>query len=605
MDKRWIDPDRSYLNQSYRSSRWQEWEGDPRKAAAVLHHGRKKLTQDSILLRGIIIQASPEVFFPEMQGWTQQQKDDPANYAKRGPLDADKVKAFWEKSIDALKERYGDYLLEAHLHLDESGPHIHAEVIPYNEEKQAISNNSLFPGAKSVSAFHTWLHEKIGKPLGLDRSQAGNKREATKEAYTPPPDLMEQMTDERQAAIVKTMREHPEEHWKMARTIDKAITGEDKAIIAKQKTQLHDYSQEISNLRGIDVREVFERAGYEWRNETGHWRGPEGQKIGIQGGKAGHGQKFIDDRNKEASGGYGAIDAAMYIMHGKITKRSDRQEFIEALDYLRSMFGTEKTAQCWTQHPETQTDAAAQIEAQAKELDSKPPILPNRGDNDRKQTALIEMERRGVKQTFLKCAQRGENTFYIDWRSNILFPCPGGGWLATGTITKPGDHKPKFKQSIGSQKAPYHKKAPRLVAPEAKVNKRIALCEGIQDAFALAAFDPYLTIYIVNGNEYLPLPDGIQPTYICMDADQAGIEHATKMKELYPNATILPPPEPFSDWSDYRMAYVDPKQKTPAISDLATYAQRLAYEKAHPKPEPHPKYQNTPESPYTGPRPGF
>lgn len=76
-----------------------------------------KLRKDATIANDLMLTLSPEFFRP----------DDPE---RAGHYDPRRVKAFEAEAVAWLKETFGEHLVRAELHLDESTPHIHAVMVP-------------------------------------------------------------------------------------------------------------------------------------------------------------------------------------------------------------------------------------------------------------------------------------------------------------------------------------------------------------------------------------------------------------------------------------------------------------------------------------------
>ena len=622
MDGRVIDPARSHLNRHYRSPRWEEWQGDPRKACVVLDakgkselqangkslRGRQPLKEDSVILRGIIIQATPEVFYPEMQLWSDFEKQSVALHGKRGKLDADAVDLFWEKTITALREKYGDYLLEAHLHLDESCPHIHAEIIPYCEKKKAVSNNALFPGKKSVSDFHTWLYEKVGKFLSVERSRKDARRDPLRPNYEAPSELLERQLAEREAAVT-LLEKKVENHAEYLKSLPPELVLP-KPVEPEKPQKPGFFASEEEKHAYETAIELYESKLQEYKKESDpHWRSNEQKKrvVGhlndiltvqnLQVAKIQSLQKELkqikselefakqelrkqevaqlksipineviekmysdilcqDSRDKTiwktSCGRKIGITGQLFIdNHDATFKGKGAIDFVMQLDNCGVKEAIGKLRDFFGSTEVLQHIANSEphrlipvIEAQPSVPEPSAP-LP--------ESSKIPALRKWLTQELaisLKTVdfliQSGQ--IYADNRANCVVPRPHGGCFMRGTVKLKTGEKNTFKRTSGSKRAG----AAVLKGIDATTqSSRAILCEGVTDALALVDLYPDASIYIIGGNLYPDLPSLPGQVLLAFDRDQIGEAHATYYSELYPNAKRLTPPAGAKDWSDW------------------------------------------------------
>lgn len=133
-----------------------------------------KIRKDGVHVVEIVMSASPTYF-----------RDDPKDF---GVYDEQKMQAWKSKTVNFLKEKYGDKLASIDLHLDESTPHVHAMIIPHflkekskRRTKDQIANNEKADtyfakvfDAKSLTSKLDLIdlqseYAEAMKPLGLAR----------------------------------------------------------------------------------------------------------------------------------------------------------------------------------------------------------------------------------------------------------------------------------------------------------------------------------------------------------------------------------------------------------------------------------------------------
>lgn len=112
-------------------------------------HGGKP-RRDSVECVELLFTASPEFFLNEKEA-----------------TDKKKVAAFSEKTVEFLRERYGDRCVKAVLHMDEKTPHIHAFMVPI-DRRGKLNCKSFFGTREKLRQFQTDYARKM-EPLGLER----------------------------------------------------------------------------------------------------------------------------------------------------------------------------------------------------------------------------------------------------------------------------------------------------------------------------------------------------------------------------------------------------------------------------------------------------
>ena len=116
--------------------------------------------QSAVLAFELMLSASPEYFRPDEPG-------------AAGEWPADKLTAWEQSSARWLKDRYGDNIVRATFHRDESTPHIHAVIVPMNEKGHLNARDYVGDRVK-LAALQDSYAEAM-KPLGLSRGIRGSK----------------------------------------------------------------------------------------------------------------------------------------------------------------------------------------------------------------------------------------------------------------------------------------------------------------------------------------------------------------------------------------------------------------------------------------------
>jgi hypothetical protein len=125
---------------------------------------RRKIRPDAVYAVEILLTASPEYFRP----------NDPSLY---GDYHADRLDSWTKASKDWLQREYGDRIVRAELHLDEATPHIHAYLVPTDENGQ-LNCKKIFGGRAKMFAFQD-SYAAATQQLGLERGVKNSRAEHT------------------------------------------------------------------------------------------------------------------------------------------------------------------------------------------------------------------------------------------------------------------------------------------------------------------------------------------------------------------------------------------------------------------------------------------
>ena len=125
---------------------------------------KHKIRTDAVHCVEILLTASPEYFRP----------DDPSKY---GDYQADKLADWTAATVKWLKQEYGDKIVRAELHLDEATPHIHAYLVPTDENGQ-LNFKKIFGGRAKMFAFQD-SYAAATQHLGLERGVKNSQAEHT------------------------------------------------------------------------------------------------------------------------------------------------------------------------------------------------------------------------------------------------------------------------------------------------------------------------------------------------------------------------------------------------------------------------------------------
>ncbi len=125
---------------------------------------QRKIRTDAVYAVEILLTASPEYFRPT----------DPSRY---GDYQAAKLTDWTQATVTWLEREYGDKIVRAELHLDEATPHIHAYLVPTDENGQ-LNCKKIFGGRAKMFAFQD-SYAAATKHLGLERGVKDSQAEHT------------------------------------------------------------------------------------------------------------------------------------------------------------------------------------------------------------------------------------------------------------------------------------------------------------------------------------------------------------------------------------------------------------------------------------------
>ena len=127
--------------------------------------GEQTIRKNAVLCVEMLLTASPEYFRP----------DDPS---RAGHYEPERLADFRASVHSWLDSEYGDRIVRAELHLDESTPHIHAYLVPL-DERGKLNCRGIFGGRQKLSQFQDSFANAMS-PLGLERGIKGSKAKHTK-----------------------------------------------------------------------------------------------------------------------------------------------------------------------------------------------------------------------------------------------------------------------------------------------------------------------------------------------------------------------------------------------------------------------------------------
>ncbi|MBW4638599.1 MAG: plasmid recombination protein [Gloeocapsa sp. UFS-A4-WI-NPMV-4B04] len=269
--------------------------------------GEQTIRKNAVLAVEFLLTASPEYFRP----------DDPG---KAGHYEQQQLEDFQHTACEWLLNRYGDRIVRAELHLDESTPHIHAYMVPL-DEKGKLNCRALLGGSRYRLSELQDDFAAAMKPLGLERGIKGSRAKHTEvrkyyAAVNSSPDAfldmqtMQHQLADRQRAILDSAT--------MERT-NKALSLENQQLkqrLAKASTEAYTYSEQAlewqkkyedlaNKVRDVPLEKVVYELGLDPDPKDKHKWQHENHIINITG------SKFYDWQYLK--GGGGAIDLVMHV----------------------------------------------------------------------------------------------------------------------------------------------------------------------------------------------------------------------------------------------------------------------------------------------------
>lgn len=588
-----VDPNRCHRNFTWKNPRWQTNSPIPDYNQAIKRlmderskeKNRPKIRKDAVLVRSMIYSVSPTYFFPEIADWPQSQID-LSTFEERGRLDMEKVIAWKDTMHKFLQDRYGDALLSWQLHMDETSPHLHVQIVPVTKDGR-LSAKELF--APAAIKEHLTSVAKACAPLGIKRAREGGnpdhiKRDPqewgtyaakereyqtlkTKEPkfydsipenllLPPKPDPPQKRSifasREKKEAYANQIQDYEEKlarrpkeqqerllkfindsSWIVQETRQELEAEKKKRQAAEDRAKKAEkLAEEAALIKNIPLSAIIEQMYPDMRQDQKDksiWR-IGNRKISIT--KDG---RFIDNHD-HAFNGKGAIDFVM---------RMDECGVKEAIGKIRDYFGSIETLRhIAIEHPAVLTRII-------DSMPSAPEPTPPPSNQSATRDVIAWMHERGISQeTISHLFETGQ--VYGDERKNCIVPRENGGYFARGTVKLKSGEKNTFKRTAGSKKAG----AGILRGQKAGENSPTILAEGIADAIALVDMYPASTVYIIGGNLYPELPPLQEPIYLAFDSDEKGIGHREHYKKLYPQARDMTSPQNM-DWSEWHQTHPD------------------------------------------------
>ncbi|BBD63655.1 plasmid recombination enzyme (plasmid) [Nostoc sp. HK-01] len=505
--------------------------------------GNQTIRKNAVMAVEFLLTASPEYFRP----------DDPG---RAGYYHQQRLEDFQKKACEWLINSYGDRIVRAELHLDESTPHIHAYMVPL-DEKGKLNCRALLGGSRHrLSELQDSFAQAVA-PLGLERGIKGSLAKHTRiqqyySAINKAPDInldsetMKQQVADRQRALKKsavmekTASHLAQENQQLQLQLSIAL-----AEAKKQKQEAVNWQKKYQDLantvRDFPLAEVAYQLGLEPDPKDKHkWHNTE-HIINITG------SKFYDW--KALKGGGGSIDLVMHV---------NQYDFKQAVTWLNDRLGE-----------------GAMLEATryyAKEVVLTQPVplfTPPVVDAEKWQQVRNYLRTERQLPSSLVDALHEQGLIYADNKQNAVFlrRSLDGQTITGASLRGTAGTNNNFKGlARGSKRSDgwfYFLRGGQSSDPV----QRAVLVESAIDAMSIAVLertDSRQTVYLsTDGAGHIPvdflraLP--AKSVIVAYDHDAAGLELAQKVMSVLPNSVCKVPNA--KDWNEELKNYLNFEQQ--------------------------------------------
>lgn len=486
--------------------------------------GEQKIRKDAVLCVEILLTASPEYFRPD-------------DYGKAGKWDANQLDEWKQSNRQWLDQKFGDRIVRAELHLDESTPHIHAYLVPLDDNGK-LNCKSHFGGRVKLSRFQDSYAQAM-QPIGLERGIKGSRAKHTevKEYYAAvvkePDQSLTQQEIHHQLAdrqrIIKENAQLEQTAKSLSRTNEQLQQQvqqlQQQVQIQQRETAIwqQKYQATVNQLRTVPLTQVAYELGLDSDSKDKHkWRN-EQHTLNITG------SKFYDFKSMQ--GGGGSIDLVMYL---------ERCRFGEAVHWLKDHFGEGTALQTITQ----------QTERTIQEKPCKHFIAPERNqDHWSAVKHYLTQDRKLPEQQIQHLYDQG--LIYADDHQNAVFLRRSfegeiTGASLRGTVGKNNQFKGLAVGTRRSQGWFYTE------SNHEEPIQQVVLCESAIDCLSYQTLYPSdeRTLYLsTDGAGYVPIEHLQQypKIILALDNDAVGQQMVEKLKQDLPQVQIQASEE--KDWN--------------------------------------------------------
>ncbi|MES1026597.1 MobV family relaxase [Gloeocapsa sp. BRSZ] len=509
------------------------------------HIGNQTIRKNAVLAVEFLLTASPEYFRPDHPGLA-------------GYYEQKRLEDFQHHACAWLLNRYGERIIRAELHLDESTPHIHAYLVPL-DEKGKLNCRALLGGSRyRLSELQDDFAAAMA-PLGLERGIKGSRAKHTEiskyyAAIHASPDAtldissMQQLVADRQRAIKDSAQSKTTASalaLELERSKQRILELERLAQAAEQNAQSwkNKYQELADKVRDIPLEQVAYELGLEPEPKDKHKWQHEKYMINITG------SKFYDWQHLK--GGGGAIDLVMHV---------NQCDFKQAVAWLNDRLGEGATLQAATYK--------TRVIIQTEQLR---PFVPPTLDEDKWLSVKTYLTRERRLPSSLVDNLHDAGLIYADSKQNVVFirRTLDESTITGATLRGTAGTDNIFKGlALGSKRNAgwfHFKRGGQSSDPI----QRAVLVESPIDAMSFAVLDrtdSRKTIYLsTDGAGQLPL-DFLQTlpnksVIVAYDNDQAGNLMALRVMEQLPNAVRKTPKA--KDWNEElkNMFNLEPQQQ--------------------------------------------
>ena len=490
--------------------------------------GNQTIRKNAVLCVEMLLTASPEYFRPR----------DPS---KAGHYEPERLADFRTAVHGWLDNEYGDRIVRAELHLDESTPHVHAYLVPL-DDRGKLNCRGIFGGRQKLSQFQD-SYANAMSPLGLERGIKGSRARHTKikqyyAAVTKTPDLtLDKTTIDHQLADRQKAIKEKEQALVTAKSLAKKVEvlegqlSEAQTKIKLQNKKLTNWKNKYADLtnsvRDLPLKDVAYQLGLEPDPEDKHKWHSQHHTINITG------SKFYDW--KEMKGGGGAIDLVMHV---------NKCDFSQSVAWLNDRLGESATI-------EAATYKTRNIIKTEPVREFSPPVP----EPDKWQFVKQYLTRDRKLPSGLVDKLHEEGLIYADYNQNAVFIRRSiesekiMGASLRGTVGFDNQFKGLAPGSKRSEGWFYFTQGEQKSDPV----RRVVLVESPIDAMSLAVLertDSKKTLYLsTDGAGQIPTEylKEIGEVTIAFDRDRAGREMTERIKSQLPQALTKTPLS--NDWN--------------------------------------------------------
>jgi 5S rRNA maturation endonuclease (ribonuclease M5) len=480
--------------------------------------GDQTIRKNAVLCVEMLLTASPEYFRPD-------------NPSQAGYYEPERLADFQQAVHNWLEQEYGDRLVRAELHLDESTPHVHAYFVPL-DERGKLNCRGIFGGREKLSQFQDSYANALS-PLGLERGIKGSRAKHTKiqhyyAAVNKSPDLtLDKTTIEHQLAdrqrVIKENKQALITAKLLSRDKEELRERLNQAEItiktqAKELTNWQTKYADIANqVRDLPLKDVVYELGLEPDSNDKHKWQNENHTVNITG------SKFYDWQ--QMKGGGGAIDLVMHV---------NECDYKQSVAWLSDRFGSSATIAAVTYKTQEiiKTEAVQEFMPPVPELSKWQGVKQYLTRQRLLPSGLVDR----LHEQGLIYADKNQNAVFL--RRSLDESKITGASLrgTTGTDNK-------FKGlAKGSKRLDGWFHFERGEQSSDRV-RRVVLVESPIDAMSLSVLertDSKKTLYLsTDGAGQIPTEylKQVKDVVIAFDNDEPGREMAERIKAQLPNAT--------------------------------------------------------------------